>query len=106
MTESCKIRKTVLLTALVLMAGSLVTMMSTAVAWYGAIVVGFIWILRGDSRMTKARGSDQQATPPVGVYRDPSALPAERAVYEGAGVNVMALIATGGVLSFVKDRMD
>jgi NCS1 family nucleobase:cation symporter-1 len=77
-----------------LMAGGLVTMMSKAVVWYGAIIVGLIWIVRGVVQMTKARAPEPQA-PAAGVYREPTAPPLDRAVYAGSGVNPAALIATG-----------
>lgn len=34
--------------------GVAVTMMSQAVVWYGAIIVGIIWIVRGVYRLSKA----------------------------------------------------
>ena len=35
-------------------AGVAVSMMSNAVVWYGAILVGIIWIVRGIYRLSKA----------------------------------------------------
>ena len=35
-------------------AGVAVTLFSNAVVWYGAMVVGVIWIVRGISRLAKA----------------------------------------------------
>ncbi|MBX3216163.1 MAG: hypothetical protein KF850_29250 [Labilithrix sp.] len=35
-------------------AGLAVTFLSNAVVWYGAIVVGIIWIVRGSFRLSKA----------------------------------------------------
>lgn len=36
-------------------AGIAVSMLSNAVVWYGAIIVGIIWIVRGIYRLTKSR---------------------------------------------------
>jgi len=35
-------------------AGIAVSMASNAVVWYGAIIVGIIWIVRGVYRLTKS----------------------------------------------------
>jgi hypothetical protein len=41
-------------------AGIAVSMSSNAVVWYGAIIVGIIWIVRGVYRLVKAQPPEQK----------------------------------------------